>query len=513
MQKRSTLALLLIGSTIICSSCSSPIADFEKAKEIDTIEAYHSFIQHHEESKFRKPAEERIVALSYEQAQKENTVVAYQNFMNKYQGSTFCKDAQQRIEDIEWQEAKNTGNRQSYVAFMQKYPQSKRIPEVKQQIEEIDWELAKKSNTINAFKEYLANYPSGKYKKTAETEVEQIAWNATKKLDTVSAYERFLDDYARSSFSSDAKKRKQQLLSDLIKKSISVSVKIHRGVEPFFGKMRFSSDTLSNRLKFGGSSGADIRSPEPGHYYVVLILGIENPSESIDIPISLVLANGDIATSHRSNNWPSMGQVWIKSNAQEVSIAKGRQGYEAVLWIVDTDALMHGKIMLGPNEYLLSDYKNHKQTTGPFLLGNWYFIPFNNNAIKELNSGLFQQDSFFLHKNGHTALAVAGDGRFPPLIWKKANTTYYIYNETTKPNLYFEWPALPPEAEVVSPNFMYELKKTPNSDHSTQVVLRTDGIHITGFLQSEIVLDRNNPTGTHHGSKLGGEIEEIYRLP
>jgi hypothetical protein len=110
----------------------------------------------------------------YEKAKKINTIEAYKSFIKKYPTSEFVELAEYSIDSLRYSEVALIDSLEGLKVFIEKYPDSRFYSKALDKIEEITFNTAKKKKSINALKAYLRKYPSGKFSTKAEGEIKHI---------------------------------------------------------------------------------------------------------------------------------------------------------------------------------------------------------------------------------------------------------------------------------------------------------------------------------------------------
>jgi hypothetical protein len=127
--KKSLLVLCVMMAGAL-AACSSPNADWQKATQQNTEDAYQQFIQKHPSDSRVEQARNRISALKDEQAwstaKSANTLDAYQQYLQQEPNGMHAADAQDKVNSLQaaaaWQTAQSTNTPAGYQDFLQKYP-------------------------------------------------------------------------------------------------------------------------------------------------------------------------------------------------------------------------------------------------------------------------------------------------------------------------------------------------------------------------------------------------------
>ena len=192
-------------------SCATMKSKFEKAKKINTIAAYESFLTKHPVGTFAADARKRIEEICFEDAKKENTIKAYESFLEKHPVGTFAADARKRIEEICFEDAKKENTIKAYESFLEKHPVGTFAADARKRIEEICFENAKKENTIKAYESFLEKNPDGFFGDEAIKRIEELSFENAKKKNTILAYKSYIDKYPESPYSEEVSKKIEEI--------------------------------------------------------------------------------------------------------------------------------------------------------------------------------------------------------------------------------------------------------------------------------------------------------------
>lgn len=100
-----TRLLVIFSLLIFIVGCASVSSLYNKARELNTIEAYEEFIQKYPDSELANEAKKRIEELEaskkdFETAKTKNTIESYNVFIVKYPESEYVKEAKLKIREI-----------------------------------------------------------------------------------------------------------------------------------------------------------------------------------------------------------------------------------------------------------------------------------------------------------------------------------------------------------------------------------------------------------------------------
>ncbi|MEI6196858.1 MAG: lipoprotein [Verrucomicrobiota bacterium] len=124
--------ILILGSALALTGCSTTSQDFQEAQRINTTEAYKNFIQLHPGTEYASAAEAMMDAIAqcdaFKKALHENTKIIYEDFLTKYPSSNLAADVKHKLEELDcetdWAAAKATDSIESYEQFITAHPTS-----------------------------------------------------------------------------------------------------------------------------------------------------------------------------------------------------------------------------------------------------------------------------------------------------------------------------------------------------------------------------------------------------
>ncbi|MFQ5751839.1 MAG: tol-pal system YbgF family protein [bacterium] len=150
--------LVLIIATSFMLSCDSTKSDWDKAQELNTIEAYEEFIARHPESEYDSVA----------------TV---------------------KLEELHWQKISSGNELKTFEDFIRQFPQGKNISEATTKYEELVWGKAMKEGSLGSYEKYLIRFPNPTFSSRFKTKVSS-EWfskirNCANELSQISEEARF----------------------------------------------------------------------------------------------------------------------------------------------------------------------------------------------------------------------------------------------------------------------------------------------------------------------------------
>jgi hypothetical protein len=133
-------------------------AAFERAKLLNTEQAYLYFIHRFPFAVQQQRAMELRDEVAFIDALKENTYQSYLQFLNKYPNASRAKDARDRYERLLYEAKTRDGKLASYKSFLEEYPGSPFRNEAQLQV----FEISTASGNSRAFVEFIKQYPDSR---------------------------------------------------------------------------------------------------------------------------------------------------------------------------------------------------------------------------------------------------------------------------------------------------------------------------------------------------------------
>jgi outer membrane protein assembly factor BamD (BamD/ComL family) len=190
--------------SILITGCATHKKDWEKTKNINTIEAYQSFLSNYPKSRFKIQAKTNLLKLGWEKAKSIHTVDAFQEFLTQHPNSNEARQARAQIDRLSWTTAENINTSESYSDYLLQIKNGIFDAEAKKRIHEFAWTEAQKRDNKDDYKSFIKRHPESTYRTIAE---ESISWAETLEKNTIQAFEEFIDNYPDSIRSTDAARR------------------------------------------------------------------------------------------------------------------------------------------------------------------------------------------------------------------------------------------------------------------------------------------------------------------
>ncbi|QAT85969.1 putative lipoprotein [Corallococcus coralloides] len=110
--------------------------------------------------------------MSFEKASELDTVQAYQDFLRENPEDPEATTAQGRIEGLEFDEAKRLHSVIAYKRFLEKYPDAPQLQRAKSLLEGLRFNAAKEADTEAGWRQFLAEHPDGAHRDEARTKLQ-----------------------------------------------------------------------------------------------------------------------------------------------------------------------------------------------------------------------------------------------------------------------------------------------------------------------------------------------------
>jgi len=187
---------------LVATGCAG--RDWRRAQELNTGEAYRSFVTANPRSGRVDEALRRADQLDWIAARAADTPEAYAAYLGAHPDGLFASRARTEAEALAFAEAEREDSPEALMAFLVQFPQTERRAEVEDRIESAWHQLALREDTEDAWGRYLVRYPDGRWAADARAARDEAAWARTVEGDTQADYERYLDRFDNGSYRLDA---------------------------------------------------------------------------------------------------------------------------------------------------------------------------------------------------------------------------------------------------------------------------------------------------------------------
>ncbi|RKH41201.1 HEAT repeat domain-containing protein [Corallococcus sp. AB049A] len=105
---------------LLATGCSH--TSFERASELDTVQAYQEFLREHPEDPEATTAQGRIEGLEFDEAKRLHSVIAYKRFLETYPDAPQRQRAQTLLEGLRFNVAKEADSEAGWRQFLAEHP-------------------------------------------------------------------------------------------------------------------------------------------------------------------------------------------------------------------------------------------------------------------------------------------------------------------------------------------------------------------------------------------------------
>jgi len=151
-----SLRILCLLLTLTLIGCDRQDADWEQARQQDTIAAYESFIDSYPESDLAEQARDRLATLRAEQAwtnaQRLDTIAAYQDFLQTHPDAAGTDEARARLENLQrearWRELSDSDDVEALRSFADNHAGSAEAELARSRAEELEARAAAEAERL-----------------------------------------------------------------------------------------------------------------------------------------------------------------------------------------------------------------------------------------------------------------------------------------------------------------------------------------------------------------------------
>jgi hypothetical protein len=156
MKKITSIGILLC-LAFIGLQCSPEKKDFDKAKSLNTIEAYEEFVSQYPDSEYKGVIEVWIDSITFSEVKNKNTTEDYTNFASTYPNSNYLDSASYFIDKIRLDECLTKGTIASYIEFLEDYPKNSFRDTIVEKIKEKGTVLKISLNKLGSLSKFSDN--------------------------------------------------------------------------------------------------------------------------------------------------------------------------------------------------------------------------------------------------------------------------------------------------------------------------------------------------------------------
>jgi len=215
---RAVQAAQFAAFALILVSCSNPERDFQKAKQINTEQAFQKFLEKYPSSPLVKEAKAQIEEIAYETARKAATVSCYETYLGRFPKAARAAKATFEMQGLDFKEVTRTNTIPGWRHFLQKYEpltdslqpsefrvEAGKINELaKRELEALEFTQAGKVETIQVWEDFVRRYPASPHLKDAREKLALLTLDRVAEENTAAGFERFLRQFSETGAATQA---------------------------------------------------------------------------------------------------------------------------------------------------------------------------------------------------------------------------------------------------------------------------------------------------------------------
>ncbi|MFN3839791.1 MAG: WG repeat-containing protein [Cyclobacteriaceae bacterium] len=154
---------------------------------------------------------EKIDSAAFQRAKSINTEQAYIDFLNTFPLASQRMLAAELRDEVAYIDALKENTHQAFRAYLEKYPTSARAAEANTRYQKLLFESETRDKKLASYENFLLTYPQSPYRKDVELQVFEISTASGSRK----SFEKFLKNYPQSAFASKARNILYYLLKEI----------------------------------------------------------------------------------------------------------------------------------------------------------------------------------------------------------------------------------------------------------------------------------------------------------
>ncbi|RKG60230.1 HEAT repeat domain-containing protein [Corallococcus sp. CA054B] len=257
---RRALALVLLATG--CSHMS-----FEKASELDTVQAYQDFLRENPEDPEATTAQGRIEGLEFDEAKRLHSVIAYKRFLETYPDAPQQQRAKSLLEGLRFNAAKEADTEAGWRQFLAEHPDGAHRDEARAKLQAAQERGLQTTTDLKRVSQLLQGEAAGARREELERKLDDESFAQAKDAGKLFAY---LRDFPAGAHREEVRVRLLELevegllVSGLVDEA-EAKVKVH----PLGPKLTgFPTRLARAREEQGALARTEpaARAMQPGHY-------------------------------------------------------------------------------------------------------------------------------------------------------------------------------------------------------------------------------------------------------
>jgi len=199
----------LVAIVFILASCRNPEADFKKAEQANTEQAFNEFIRNNPDSPLLLSAQQRLKKLQlsaeWQSISNRARLPDLTGFLQRNPESEYREAAVAMMAALEWEAVESSSNSLTMLTqFLAKYPSNARAREMLRQLEKIQYESLdlESEKSLRAF---VTQFPQGEHAGAARGGLAELTWKRIADRRELDDFGAFLKEFPESRHAPEAK--------------------------------------------------------------------------------------------------------------------------------------------------------------------------------------------------------------------------------------------------------------------------------------------------------------------
>ena len=161
-------------SAALLAALSACHSAYETARDLDTAEAYRSFLRDHPQDPSAEAARSRLSELEFLEARRQHTLPAYKRFLTAFPEAPRARDAQLLIEGIRFETAAAKDTSEAWLAFLRDHSQGSHAKEARKRLEDADYRALGSEASAKDIRLFLGRHPSTERRSALEKRLDEL---------------------------------------------------------------------------------------------------------------------------------------------------------------------------------------------------------------------------------------------------------------------------------------------------------------------------------------------------
>lgn len=162
---------------LLSAACQS---SFDKARDLDTAEAYRTFLRENPGDPSTNAARARLSELEFLEARRQHTLPAYKRFLTAFPDAPRAKDAKLLIEGIRFEMAAEKDTSEAWLIFLREHSQGPHAQEARRRLEDADYRSLQAASTAREIQAFLGRHPKTERRAELEKRLDEFEFQEAK---------------------------------------------------------------------------------------------------------------------------------------------------------------------------------------------------------------------------------------------------------------------------------------------------------------------------------------------